>query len=162
MADNLSSQIEAVDRLQGNGDLFLGPFPLRSFMSVGIRHIRLGGTHTPELIPLHLLLIPSSESSFVDKLRKLLLDEFSDFRDRSLEAGLARARNVQIQRWILHQCKSKSHLPNDVLVETHCRGGHGLVWVIIPACRDILKSQCEFNLHTRWWSMSAYQRRYHL
>jgi hypothetical protein len=57
--------------------------------------------YSSKLITLNLLLVSAAETSLVDKLGKLLLNEFVDLGDSSLEARLARARNVEVQRRFL-------------------------------------------------------------
>lgn len=83
VSHDLRTQVEARNRLKIDGDLGVGPLS------------------SAKLISLHLFLVTASESSFVYKVRKLLLHELFDLVNSLLEAGLGGARNVEVERGVL-------------------------------------------------------------
>lgn len=80
---HLRSQVEARNWFEINWDLLLWPLPSSIFVT------------------LHLLRLPSSKPSLVDKIGKLLLHHLLYLGYSLLKAILRSARDMQIQRWVL-------------------------------------------------------------
>lgn len=83
VSHDLRTQVEARNRLKIDGDLGVGPLS------------------SAKLISLDLFLVSASESSFVYKVRELLLHELFDLVNSLLEAGLGGARNVEVEGRVL-------------------------------------------------------------
>lgn len=83
--NNLSTQVEAGDRLQANGDLLLGPFALRN---ISQWNLMSGHTYTTVFISLDLLLVTTTKTALVDQCREFLFHEFLNLGHSLLEARL--------------------------------------------------------------------------
>lgn len=101
MTDDLGTQVEALDWLKADGYLGLGPFALSSYQYTAIQHsygvVSCGfKTYASELVTLDLLLIAAAESSFVNQVRQFLLHHLLNLLDRSVQASLRGAGDMEI------------------------------------------------------------------
>jgi hypothetical protein len=100
MTNNLSTQVEAWDRLKANRNSLFWPFALE-IICQSLLYGQTKSPYTTELVSLNLLWLSSPEPSFINKIWQFLLHQFIDFLNGLFESGLGRARNVQIKRWVL-------------------------------------------------------------
>jgi hypothetical protein len=101
MSNDLGTQIEPMYGLQADRDLLFGPFTLHKDCQYTCFTRKSQEPYSTKLVTFNLLLISTAETPFIDKLREFLLDQFVDLGDSGLQARLARACDVKVQRRIL-------------------------------------------------------------
>jgi len=142
VANNLSSKIETWNWFEVNWDLLLWPFALQYLSAIipsNAHH-----TYSTKLIALNCFWFSPSEASLIDEVRQFLLHELLDLLDSLLETGFARARNVQVQRWVLRIISSH---PTNTILRTYRRCGHAFIRIILSACCDIF-AQVNKSIYT--------------
>lgn len=98
-------------------------------------------SYSSKLVPFDLLLIPTTEATFVDQVGELLLHHIFDFLDGFFQSGLTRTGYVKVQRGVLG--RSQLDIPTsckNILIAYRGRG-HALVGIIAASGRDIFTSQ---------------------
>lgn len=99
VANNLRSQIEAIDRLEVYWDTFLWPFALET-VSHGSKRDK-GSTYASKLVSFDLLRLAAAESSLVNQIGEILLHELINLRDGLVETSLGGTGDMKVERGVL-------------------------------------------------------------
>lgn len=139
MTNDLSAKIETRGWFQINGDLFHTPFTL-PFGQLDFPKQTVNSTYSTVFITLNLILISAAKTAIIYQLREILLDEFLNLLDSLLQAFLASAGNVEVERGVL--ARSAMSIPSSKRRQiTYSSCCHVLVGVVIAPSGDILQSQ---------------------